>query len=356
MGEPLLDSAIIADLYYHSPRQADYEGFRFSLNYRLSREKDFEFVGVEGARLWSTKGLPAIGTKRVKASEMAQMLSYLTEIHDDTLDPDLLNQITETGEMSRWLTFFEWNHGILPFDAAMAALLPDPMLPEQRSAVLRFESPQHYTSYLVEVRYPTGNRGGWLQGLDSFFQEYLIAGAMITLARTEEPNVFTIAYEEAGASDTERLLTLDEKKNKFTFADMVYECAVDEELVLRQSRFGKLKNLKSLPNSERRRADVVLRHVFDVAGDRVGTRQQPEYQMLLDDLYVAYNVLRPASIGFLRSLLEGDEQCFSDPSLPDMYTYIPVIEEVEQETVEEIELEEDELMIRWSKYNQYEDE
>src|SRR4029079_13549319 len=70
VGEPTLDTQIIADVFYHNPRQADYEPFRFALNYRLNREKDFEFVGVTGARLWSTKGLPVIGGKRIKGSEM----------------------------------------------------------------------------------------------------------------------------------------------------------------------------------------------------------------------------------------------------------------------------------------------
>src|SRR6266511_4452898 len=65
-GEPMSDTQTIADMFYHNPRQTDYETFRFALDYRLSREKDFEFVGVEGARLWSTKGMPAIGTKRGK--------------------------------------------------------------------------------------------------------------------------------------------------------------------------------------------------------------------------------------------------------------------------------------------------
>src|SRR6476661_250521 len=37
-GEPLLDSQIIADIFYHNPRQNDYETFRFALDYRLSRE------------------------------------------------------------------------------------------------------------------------------------------------------------------------------------------------------------------------------------------------------------------------------------------------------------------------------
>jgi hypothetical protein len=345
-GEPMADTAIIADLYYHNPRNADYEGFRFSLNYRLSREKDFEFVGVEGSNLWSAKGLATVGTKRVKAGEMAQMTSYLTENLDDSLDSQGEGSPEQTGVASRHLTFFEWQYGILPLDKSLLLLLPRPALPEQRSAILRIESPQHYSNFLVEMRFPTGNRGGWVQGFDAFFHEHLVAGAMITLARTDEPNVFTIIYEE-GQGVSDRLLTLDEKKNKHAFADITYSCAVDNDSVVSQKHFGRAKNLKSLPMSERRKADVVLEHVFEVMGDNQGSREEPAYQMDMDALYVAYNVLRPASRSYLRLLLEEHSDVTCDDEELAIYSYHPEPEEHEQEEVELEEDEEEQLMRRW---------
>ncbi len=321
-NEPLPDTEIIADLYYHNPRQSDYEGFRFSLNYRLCREKDFEFVGVEGARLWSTKGLPPIGGKRVKAAEMGQITSYLAEGYDNSLELQSAEAITKSGALNRLLTFFEWEYGVLPFDASIAALIPTPMLPDQRSAVLRFESPQHYTTYLVEVRYPTGNRGGWLQGLEEFFREHLVPGALITISRGSEPNQFTISYEEA-AETSDRLLTLDEKKNKFAFANLTYYCAVDVDQVPSQSRFGRLKNLKSLPMGERRKSEIVLEHIFEVMGEQAGTRSDPRYTLSLGDLLLSYNVLRPGSRSLLESLLVNGESFSPDEQNPGKYVFIP---------------------------------
>lgn len=336
-NEPLPDTEIIADLYYHNPRQSDYEGFRFSLNYRLHREKDFEFVGVEGARLWSTKGLPAIGGKRVKAAEMGQITSYLAEGYDNSLEMQSAEAISTSKTLNRLLTFFEWEYGVLPFDASIAALIPTPMLPDQRSAVLRFESPQHYTTYLVEVRYPTGNRGGWLQGLDEFFREHLVPGALITIAHGSEPNQFTISYEEA-AETSDRLLTLDEKKNKFAFANLSYYCAVDVDQVPSQSRFGRLKNLKSLPMGERRKSELVLEHVFEVMGEQAGTRSEPRYTLGLSDLLLSYNVLRPGSRSLLESLLENGENFTPDAQNPGKYLYTPAPRDEsgsEEETVGE---------------------
>jgi hypothetical protein len=343
-GEPLLDTQIIADIFYHNPRQADYEPFRFALNYRLNREKDFEFVGVAGARLWATKGLPAIGSKRIKASEMGQIAAYLEEDFDDSLVDQSADSIRKSGTLSHILTFFEWEYGVLPFTRALAALLPSPLLPDQRTAVLRFESPQHYTSSLAELRYPTGNRGGWLQGLEEFFHERLVPGALITLARTEEPHVFTITYEEQ-AEAADRLLVLDEKKNKFTFANVSYYCAVDSDMLVNQRQYGRLRNLKSLPMNERRKADQVLEHSFETVGEPVGTRSEPRYYATADELYVALNVLRPASHSYLDHLLKAGEFFEEDATTPGAWHYTPppkVREEDEHEEYGDEYYEDDE--------------
>ncbi len=333
-GEPMLDSQIIADIFYHNPRQNDYETFRFALDYRLSREKDFEFVGVDGARLWSTKGIPAIGTKRVKASEMGQLTGYLEEGFDDSTAEQSVESIRSLGMLSHVLTFFEWEYGVLPYTKALAALLPGPLLPDQRTAVLRFESPQHYSSTLVELRFPTGNRGGWLQGLEEFFHEHLVPGALITLSRTAEPHIFTLTYEEQPET-TDRLLVLDEKKNKLAFANVSYYSAVDEDMLINQQQYGRLRNLKSLPMSDRRKADVTLEHVFETVGEPVGTRSEPRYEATLGQLYVALNVLRPASQGYLVHLLGESDEFEQDGN---RWSYTPPPVEIDEDEEQDQDL------------------
>ncbi len=324
VGEPLLDSQIIADIFYHNPRQSDYEVFRFALNYRLSREKDFEFVGVEGARLWSVRNLPAIGTKRVKASEMGQLAGYIEEGFDDSLAEQSVESIRKSGQVSHVLTFFEWEYGILPLTRALTALLPQPLLADQRSAVLRFELPQHYVSTLVELRYPTGNRGGWLQGLEALFHDYLVPGALITLMRTDDPRTFAITYEEQEEMQ-DRLLVLDESKKtpKFTFASMSYACVVDTDMLVNQQQYGRLRNLKAFPMNERRKADLMLEHVFEIIGAPVGTRTEPKYAASFETLFVALNVLRPASREYLTHLLAEGDDFTPDEQRPGWWFYAP---------------------------------
>jgi hypothetical protein len=338
-GEPMSDTQIIADIFYHNPRQTDYETFRFALDYRLSREKDFEFVGVDGARLWSTKGMPTIGTKRVKASEMGQLTGYLEEGFDDSLAEQSAESIRKTGTLNHILMFFEWEYGMLPYSKAFAALLPTPLLSDQRTAVLRIESPQHYSSALAELRFPTGNRGGWIQGLEEFFHEHLVPGALITLSRTGEPHIFTLTYEEQ-AEQTDRLLVLDEKKNKFAFANVSYFCAVDEDMLLNQQQYGRLRNLKSLQMSERRKADVTLEHIFETIGEPIGTRSEPRYQATLDQLFVALNVLRPASREYLLHLLEESDLFEQEDT--SSWSYAPPPVEHDEDEDEDVDYDDDE--------------
>ncbi|HWQ12885.1 MAG TPA: hypothetical protein VNL77_08795 [Roseiflexaceae bacterium] len=337
-GEPLLDTQIIADIFYHNPRQADYEAFRFALNYRLGREKDFEFVGVEGARLWSTRGLPAIGTKRVKANEMGNLAGYIEEGFDDSLAEQSADAIRKSGSLSHILTFFEWEYGILPLTRALAALLPGPMLHDQRTAVLRFELPQHYTSTLVELRYPTGNRGGWVQGLEGIFHEYLVSGALITLTRTEEPHVFTLAYEEAPET-TDRLLVVDETKKtpKFAFANVTYACVVDTDMLVNQQQYGRLRNLKAFPMNERRKGIEMLEHVAETAGVPVGTREAPRYRITEQELFVGLNVLRPASREYLAHLIAESDRFERDEENDRTWFFTPPHEETSDEEEEEDE-------------------
>ncbi len=345
VGEPLLDTQIIADIFYHNPRQSDYEVFRFALNYRLSREKDFEFVGIEGARLWSVRNLPAIGTKRVKASEMGQLAGYIEEGFDDSLAEQSIESIRKNGQVSHVLTFFEWEYGILPLTRALAALLPQPLLADQRSAVLRFELPQHYVSALVELRYPTGNRGGWLQGLEALFHDYLVPGALITLMRTDDPRTFSITYEEQEETQ-DRLLVLDETKKtpKFTFANISYACVVDTDMLVNQQQYGRLRNLKAFPMNERRKADLMLEHVFEIIGAPVGTRTEPKYAASFETLFVALNVLRPSSREYLTHLLSEGDHFAPDESRPGWWFYAPPpsLEEEEDEDQDEADFDDEE--------------
>lgn len=310
---PLTDLAILTDLFLKKPTDPDYELWAFSLNARLLREKkDFEYVGAAGVNLWAVKDLPAIGSRSIKAAEVGQDYAFLPEEGEAAGRPE---------QLEHFLTFYEYRHGVLPYDALARAFFPPPFLEEQRSAYLRFEIPQHYEAYAVELRYPAGNRGGWLWGLEEFFHSSLVPGTLITISRTGEPNVFVLQYLATEAQER-RLLTYDERRNRYTFEDTTFYCEVEESLLLSEERFPRLRNTTPLPPALRRRPADVVAHAFTL----VGRKEEARYRASLEELYPVVNIERPFSLEYLRRVLDTTD-VFSPAGEEGVYLYTPAEEE-----------------------------
>lgn len=333
-GEPMPDVSILSDVYRERPGTNSFETFRFGLNYRLTREKDFEFVGTPGLNLWSAKGLTAIGTKRVKASDLGQFYTFEVDGLDET-------QPTTDGTVSHYLSVFEWEYGVLPLNSAFTSLMPQALLPDQRTVALRIEAPQHYSTYLAEVRFATPTRGGWIWGLEDFFREYLVPGALITLSATQELNSFTISYEEIGGVE-DKLLHFEEKRNRFVFLPVTYYAAVDEDLLPSQRRYGKLRNLKALPMNDRKKPDAVVEHVFETMGEQLGSKEEPMFWIQFNELLLGVNVLRPMSPPYLQHLLSQDSAYYADEATVGAYYYKPVPVAVTADEVDDDEVDDDE--------------
>jgi hypothetical protein len=219
------------------------------------------------------------------------------------------------------LTFYEFIHGLLPYDAEMQELLPGPMAPSQRSAVLTFECPQSFTTYLVELRYPTPNRGGYILGLDDFYTENLVPGAIIAIQRTENDGHYRVEYlAESARSD--QLLELDERRSpRYVFRPTTFACGVEDSLLLSEDRFGNLANEKPLEEKVRRRPEAVVAATFE----RIGESREGNFSAEFPTLLAGVNIERPVSAALLRTILENDDTgAFSrDPDTLDSFTYVP---------------------------------
>ncbi|MGC8873717.1 MAG: hypothetical protein ACP5SI_04615, partial [Chloroflexia bacterium] len=308
-GVPLSDEQILTDLFYKPPRDPDYAHWAFSLNARLLREKkDFEFVGVPGANLWAVKGLPAIGTRLLKPGDIGQDYAFLLE------EPPVAEP---PAQLEHFLTFYEYRYGVLPYDAQARAFFPPPLLEDQRSAYLTFEVPQHFEAHIVELRYPSGNRGGWLWGLEQLFHSSLVPGALILIGRTERPEVFTLQYIATDAQER-RLLVYDERKERYAFDEITFYCEVEESLLLSEERFGRLRNSKPLSPAQRRRPADVVAHAFTL----IGHEQDGKFRASLEELFPVVNIERPFSMAFLRRVLE-EVDVFHPTDEEGVYIYIP---------------------------------
>ena len=319
-NEPLSDEQLLQGLFNRRTNDPSYDAARFSINYRLSREKrEFEFVGTRDSRLWSTVGLAPLGTTLRKASELGTDYRYLLD-----------EPAEEVGaSVTHIVTFFEWAYGLLPLDGTLAGFFPAEYLDDQKTATIRFEVPQLYATFLAELRYPTGNRGGYLAGFDEFYRENILPGTVLTIERTPNNNgQYVVRYTPAPAHE-ERILQIDERRNRYVFRAQQITTEIDGGWLLSEGRYPNLNNVKPLDDKERRRVDVVVGAAFERAAENVGTKGEPRYWSAPEELLPVVNIERPFSLRALREVLESPQypQFSADSDTPGAFFYEPPAKE-----------------------------
>jgi len=315
--QPLTDDVIAQDVLGGRPGTPEFDQLRFAVNFRLSKEhRDFDFVGTANQRFWSVSSLAQLGTTRKKPNEIGTDYRHLNDELSET-PPYRSRESVE-----RVLTFYEYQLGLLPYDLEMQELLPAPLLPNQRAAVLTFECPQSYTTYLVELRYPSPNRGGFIVGLDDFYNENLVPGAMISITRTENDGHYIVKYAAAGTQSA-KLLELEDRRQRYVFRDDTYACGVLDDYLLTEERVPGIAGEKPMDEKARRR----LENVVAVAFERIERKLESGtgFAATFPELFAVTNIERPVTESQLRTLLDTDETgAFSrDPEVSDGYTYVP---------------------------------
>lgn len=308
--QPLTDEMLVEDVLRVRPSNPEYANTVFGLNYWLGRERDFEFVGTRDQRFWSVTDLPALGTTLKKPNDIGSDYRFLT----DGVDPESVAHRSVTS-VDHTISFYEWNLGLLPYDEDMQKLFPAPMLPDQRSAVFTFEIPQSYTTYLVELRYPTPTRGGFILGLDDLYFDSLVPGAIISISATENDGHYKVEYL-AASEQSDRLLEVDDKRPRYHFRPTTYACAVDNTWLLNEDRFPNLAGAKPLTDRERRKLATVLEMTFERVGIPDGDNG---YLASFEDLLAAINIERPVSAELLRNELDLHSDISGDDA--NGYTY-----------------------------------
>jgi hypothetical protein len=290
------DEDIVQDVLSVRPNAAEYSATVFAVNYRLSREtREFEYLGTATHGFRSLANPPAIGTSKRKTSEIGQDYRFLLDYRtpDENLEEGLIEHI---------LSFYEYSYGVLPLDANLSTIMPQPGFAEQRAARLEFESPQTTENVIAELRFPTNNRGGFITGLEQFFADNLVPGAVVTIEKTDRPNHFLLEYFRVSAEDR-KLLHFDDRKDKYAFRPTTYYCATQDEFVLSENRYPKLADAKPLDDRTRRHPEQVVIAAFERAGENVGTAAEPRYWSVFSDLLAVANIERPISAELLRDIL-----------------------------------------------------
>lgn len=316
-NEPLTDEEILSDALRRPLQNADYNLWRFTINYRLSREKkDFRFVGTVEDRVWATAALPPIGQSLRKPTEIAQDYRYLNDLElsdNDPVGPASGTDASGRLELRHVLTWYESENGVLPVGRSLQLLMPTPLLEDQSVVVLRVQDPQNYVTYMAEYRLSTGGRGAYIAGLEELFQSTLVPGAVFSLVQGGASNEFTVEYDRQVAQES-RLLQWDPRRERWFFGPVVYECPVQSSYLLTEERLGQLSGRKRASESERKRPDVLLQQAFELIGESDGKA----YTALLDDIVPVMNIDRPFSRAYVESVISSAQYpqfTLEDPSI-----------------------------------------
>lgn len=317
-NEPLTDEEILSDALRRPLQNADYSLWRFTINYRLSREKkDFRFVGTAQDRIWSATALAPIGQSVRKPADIAADYRYLNDVElsdSDHVGPASGADASGRLELRHVLTWYESENGVLPVGRSMQLLMPNPLLDDQSAVVLRIQDPQNYVTYLAEYRVAMGGRGAYIAGLEELFQSSLVPGAVFSLVQGGASNQFTIEYERQSAQES-RLLHWDTRRERWSFGPVVYECPVETSYLLTEERLGQLNGRKRASDAERRRPEFLLQQAFELVGEPDGAGG---LTALLDDLLPVVNIDRPLSRQYIESVLISTQYpqfTLQDPSI-----------------------------------------
>ena len=314
------DRDIMADVFGRRVDHPDYERVRFSLDHRMLREKkDFEFVGIDSDRLWITAGSSPATPPARKPAEVGQDYRFLEDPATVEAELEYEGEAPAEGAPVEYaLTQYEYENGVLPYDLRFKRVFPGAVFADQRASLIRFEIPQLYGSLIAELRYPTGNRGGFIMGLNELFEGHMVPGTVFTLVPTDRgEDVFEIHFAKAEEVE-DNLLQYDERKGRYVFRPVSYSVVIDPNMLLTQEKFGKLHNQKRLEEAERRKPDVIIANAFDM----VGEENDGKLWAIFDDLYPVVNLDRPMSRSWLRTLLSGAYPFFyPDESTEGAYFY-----------------------------------
>ncbi len=250
----------------------------------------------------------------LKPAEIGQDLKYLED------EPPATRLAKD-----RWvhtLTFYEWENGILPYTPEAKLLLPPPFLKEQKIAQLRFEAPQFETSVYVELHYPTGNRGGWIEGLGEILAVFVSGARLFITQVPDQPNTFAIRYEPKPTVES-TILLYDARRQRFVFQTLPLSYQVDEAFLLERQRFSGMKDVRRLDEANRRRGDPVIIFAFEKIGEEIVRDGKTVYRARIEDLLPIINIEKPFSKTSLLRFFTTHPHYQKDETEEGYYLYIP---------------------------------
>lgn len=307
----------LLDLLGKKPQDDDWLRWRFSLAWALHEADEglgIEFVGAGEAWRWALRVAPTVRPERfrpipgrdglpvavvlVPAQEVEQELR-LAEAEEPSPEPEPWEPAAH--EWPYTLTYYDWQHGILPYTGDAQAII-SPLAKDQARALLYVTVPQVLDEAFPVTLY-RHERTPWLhsEGLRQLCQGFhLVPGARIRLLRTETSDRFTLLYTPA-AEQTCRVLMFEPGSLRPHIQEVTFACEVDPDMLLAESRFTDVAALDRLYRRDRRTAPKVLADIFEVIGEY--NEEEDLYRARFRDLYPLLCVTKPYARGYVQQIL-----------------------------------------------------
>jgi hypothetical protein len=196
------------------------------------------------------------------------------------------------------------------------------VLKDQRVAQLEFHAPQLNLSVTAELHYPSGNRGGWVEGLEEILDNF-IPGARIIVEGTERDNLYLITYRKAEPREVDTVRYDEKKKGRFGFSTVTVDYQVDESMLVTKSRFKNLANALRLDENARRKGDQVIGFAFTKVGTKLSEAAKTTYRANIADLMPVVNLEKPFSRASLMRFMTTHPHYQKDATEEGYYLYMP---------------------------------
>lgn len=320
--EARTDAEILAD-FGRTPLQDDWLRWRFSLAWALREAGEalgIEFVGAGGVWRWALQVAPMVQPEHhrpIRGRDGLPVEVVTVGVDDIQCDLSLVEPDepepepkpapdTWTPAATEWtytLTYYDWQHGILPYAGGARSIIP-PLAEGQARALLYAVAPQ-VSDQEFAITLHGHERTPWLDSrgfLEICQGYYLVPGARIRLLRTESPDRFRLLYTLA-AKQTCRVLFFDPESLRPHIQEITFACEVDPDMLLAESRFTDIKALDRLYQVDRRTAPKVLANIFEVIGEH--DVAQELYRARFSDLFPLLCVTKPYSRSYVQQILAG---------------------------------------------------
>ena len=208
----------------------------FSLNYALLNDNRFDEIAPKNQVKWFLRRMEPTAVRVTPARLQYEPVEYdrdlLTpalkqierEIADEWSDLSVNDAVAD--KITFALTYHHRVLGTLPLNTTMRKLLPLGRSPRQMLTLRDAGTKQDIPAWIVV-------KGRYILGLKEWYQaNKILVGAYLTIAKSDDPNVFLIDFERRRPQREDvRLATVGEGRMRFEFQRRSVACGYDDLMV-----------------------------------------------------------------------------------------------------------------------------